>query len=242
MRKDAPIISCFHLAVGARGTQESHNLLDDLTLEIPAGSWNEVVGDTGSGKSLLFGILSLRFEADGGKLLFGGRNFDRLSRRGIADLRRTIASCGQRPLLLERRTVLENLVLPFVVRGDERNVVDTCEELLGEVGLADKRDVPVAALSHEERLIVGAIRAIAPAPKLLLVDGVLEELSEAPRRHVMRLMQKRHLDGATVILFGRNESQNARRGNVIRMQQGRLESFTTAQPHERVPETAGRVA
>ncbi len=241
MRKDAPIISCFHLAVHAVGDRQ-RKLIDDLSLEIPAGSWNEVVGDPGSGKSLLFGILSLRFEADGGKLVVGGRNFGRLSRRGVADLRRTIASCGERPIMLEQRTVLENLVLPFVVRGDDSRAVAICEGLLEEVGLTRHRDLPVAALSHEERLIVGALRAIAPSPQLVLIDGVLEQLPEESRRTIMRLLQQRHLAGGTIIIFGRGESQNARRGSVFRLANGAVDHVIEAQSHERVPESMGRVA
>lgn len=242
MRKDAPIISCFHLAVNGDGNDSSNKLIDDVSLEIEPRSWNEIVGEPGAGKSLLFGILSLRFEADGGKLVLDGRNFDRLSRRGVADLRRTVASCGQQPILLERRTVLENLVLPFVVRGDESSAVAQCEELLAEVGLADRRDVIVANLSHEERLLLGALRAVAGKPRLVLVDGVLEQLSEAASRNVMRLLQARHLAGSTVLLFGREESQNARRGSVFRMDHGAIEQVAVAQPHERVPEATGRVA
>lgn len=241
MRKDAPIISCFHLAVGATGKRDT-KLINDISVEIRAGSWNEFIGEPGSGKSPLFGVFSLRLEADSGKLVFGGRNFDRLSRRGVADLRRTIASCGQRPILLEQRTVIENLVLPFVVRRDESRAVAVCEELLEEAGLTRCRDLQVSMLSQEERLVVGTLRAIAPHPELLLIDGVLEQLSESTRRTMMRLLQQRHLAGSTVVLFGRAESTNARRGTVYRIESGAITDVIEPQAHERVPEATGRVA
>lgn len=241
MRKEAPIISCFHLALSAAEDQ-SHKLIEDISVDLQTGSWNEFVGGPGSGKSLLFGMLSLRLDADGGKLLFGGRNFERLSRRGIADLRREIASCAERPLLLEDRTVLENLVLPFVVQGKSDKACARCEELLEEVGLAERRHVRVSSLSQGERVLVGALRAIAPSPSLILLDGVLEQLADTQRRAVMRLLQAQHLAGATVVLFGRSETTNSRTGHVFHLVDGKIDSVEAPQAHERVPETGGRVA
>lgn len=238
MRKDAPIISCFHLALDADGA-DSRKLIDDLSFEVHEGSWNEVVGRSGCGKSLLFGILSLRFAPANGKLVVDGRNFDRLSANGVADLRRRFASCGQEPILLERRTVLENLVLPFVVRGEERRALETCEELLEEAELGHVRDVAVADLSHQERVVVAFLRAIAGGPRVVLLDGILDQLEEDWRRLVIRLLQRRHLDGVTVLLFGREKSQNARRGVVFHMAEGRFESIDDPVAHERVPESTG---
>lgn len=238
MRKDAPIISCFHLALSA-SESVSRKLIDDITLEVQAGSWNEFVGCGGAGKSLLFGILSLRFEPDDGKLVIDGRNFDRLSRRGIADLRRRFASCGQTPILLERRTVLENLVLPFVVRREEQRAVSVCEELLAEAELERLRDMTVSSLSHQERLVVGALRAIAGEPHVILVDGILEQLEDDWRRLIMRLLQARHLNGATILVFGRQTTQNARRGTIFRLADGVLTDVDHSVQHERVPEATG---
>lgn len=241
MRKDAPIISCFHLAVRADGDRH-RKLIDDVSLELPTGSWNEVIGEPGAGKSVLFAVLSLRLEPDDGKLLLGGRNLGRLSSRGVADLRRTMTSCGQWPLLLDDRTVLENLVLPFVVRGEPSRAASTCEALLEEVGLSKLRDIRVGRLGHEERLMVGALRALAPEPSLVLLDGVLEQLSEPRARQLVRLLQQRNLAGGTVVLFGREESSNARRGTVYRLHEGQIDSVAQPQMHERVPEATGRVA
>lgn len=241
MRKDAPIISCFHLALSAAEDSSKH-LIEDISVDLQAGSWSEFVGEPGSGKSLLFGMLSLRLTADRGKLLFGGRNFGRLSQRGIADLRREITSCAERPLLLEDRTVLENLVLPFVVHGNRKDARARCEELLAEVGLTDRANVRVSALSHGERALVGALRALAPASSIILLDGVLEQLSDTPRRAVMRLLQARHLSGTTVVLFGRAESSNARTGQVFHLVDGKIDAVEAPQAHERVPETGGRIA
>lgn len=240
MRKDAPIISCFHLALAAPGGGDSLQLIDDVTLELQEGSWNEIVGPSGAGKSLLFGILSLRFEPDDGRLVVDGRNFHRLSGRGVADLRRRFASCGQAPILLENRTVIENLVLPFVVRREEGRALSVCEELLEDVGLDRLRDLPVSDLAQQERALLGLLRALAGEPRVILIDGILEQLDEEALRTAMRLLQRRHLDGATVVVFGREPSPNARRGSIFRMEDGGIESVDESTTHAPVPETGRR--
>jgi ABC-type lipoprotein export system ATPase subunit len=240
MRKDAPIISCFHLTLAAPGGGDSPQLIDDVSLELEQGSWNEIVGPSGAGKSLLFGILSLRFVPDDGRLVVDGRNFHRLSGRGVADLRRRFASCAETPVLLEDRTVIENLVLPFVVRREEGRALSVCEELLEDAGLGRLRDVPVCDLARQERALVGLLRAVSGDSRLILIDGVLEQLEDEHLRTAMRLLQRRHLDGATVVVFGREPTQNARRGRIFRMQDGAIEAVDESHPHAPVPETTGR--
>lgn len=245
MRTDAPIISCFHVAMSQTTSPggKSRKLLDDITLDVQRGSWSEFVGPSGAGKSLLFGILSLRMEPDQGKLVIDGRNYHRLGRRGVAELRRRIHSCGEDPVLLERRTVIENLVLPFVVRREEQKALPECDELLAEAAIAHLRDVPVQSLSRQERLVVGVIRAVAGRPQMVLVDDVLHQVDETARTALVRMLQRRHLDGATVVLFGRERSANARRATVYLLEDGRLDGVEENALHQqtRTPETGLRV-
>mgnify|MGYP006195463165 CR=1 FL=1 len=244
MRKDAPLITCFHLNIAARaaGESEPRKLIDDLSMEVGRGSWNEVVGPSGAGKSLLFGILSLRLEADDGKLVLDGRNFHRLSRRGICELRRRFTSCAQEPVLLENRTVIENLVLPFVVRREEHKALPLCDELLEEANVAHLRDVRVVNLSQQERIIVGVLRAVAGEPQAIVVDDVLHCVEEGARLMLLRMLQRSHLRGATVVLFGREQTAQARRGVVFHLEKGTIaEIEDNTSSHPRSPEAGHRV-
>ena len=217
MRKDAPIISCFDLR-----THQDGGGLDSVSIDVSRGAWVEVVGPARCGKSTLFSVMSLRARPESGKLVIGGRNFDRIRGNGVAEVRRMFGSCGERPLFLEDRSVIENLAVPFVVRGEPRIALERCEELLEQTDLLSIRDQPVSALSLQERLAVGVLRAAAGAPKAVLIDGVLEQLDLALRKQLMEVLRSVHLKGSAVVLFGRAFSENARRGRRHRLENGQL--------------------
>ncbi len=246
MRKNAPILSCFHLGWSvppSRGSnQENLTLLNDLSFELDRGSWNEFVGPSGGGKSLLFSLLSLRLPPQTGKLVVDGRNFHRLSKKGVSELRKRFASCSEEPLLLEGRSVIENMVLPFVVRRDQAGAVERCQELLEEAKLDRLRDVPVASLSRQERLAVAALRALAGKPTMLFVDNVLSQVDDEMRATLLRMMQRAHLDGTTVVSFGREASPQSRRGVVFSLVDGAIEERVDygSKSQAPTPEAGGR--
>ena len=217
MRTDAPIISCYH----TKAQVGAHVVLDDVNLAIDRGTWCEIVGEPGSGKSTLFELFSLRRPGRAGKLLVCGRNLARLSSGGLSKLRKRIGSCAQQPLLLDSYTVSQNVWLPFVAAGKEDSKSwERHEEVLGELELGGLRDVPVGALGMEQRITVGVARALVTKPELLIIDAALEQLADPAQRRVMSLLQQAHLAGGTVVLFGREESSNSRRGVVYRLADG----------------------
>ena len=146
MRKDAPIISCFHLDLSDATRQRK--ALDDICIEVERGSWSEIVGPAGGGKTLLFSVLSLRAAPPRGtKVVVGGRNLDRLPVTEIADMRRLFGSACAQPIMLDDRSVIENLVVPFVVRGESRMALESTEALLEACELMHLRDVCVCVSS-----------------------------------------------------------------------------------------------
>ncbi len=236
MRKDAPIISCFHVTIDA---PDGNRLLDDVTLELLYGSWNEITGPPRAGKSVLFDVLSLRGTPKRGKLVVDGRNLDRASAREIADVRRFVGSCAESPVLLEGRTVCENLVLPFVVRGEQARALGEAEALLDVMECEALRDVPVAHLCRRDRLLVGLMRAMIGKPRAILIDGAHELLDDRARQLVLHQLKRRHADGSAVVLFGHEATDNARRGRQFRLDIGSLSEWETPTQIPRVPETGG---
>lgn len=236
MRKDAPIISCFHVTVEA---DSGSRLLDDVSLEFNFGAWNEICGPPRSGKSILFDVLSLRGVPRRGKLVVDGRNLDRASAREIADVRRLIGSCSEDPRLLEDRTVCENLVLPFVIRGDKMRALHAAEGMLEAMECSELRDVLVRTLCRRDRLLVGLMRAMVGKPSAILIDGALELLDSRARQLVMQTLKRRNADGATVVIFGHEPTDNARRGRQFRVENGSIEELERPGSIPRVPEVGG---
>lgn len=219
MRKDAPVISCFEISL--ESTRRS--ILDHVCVEIERGSWNEIVGPAGAGKTMLFSTMSLRGRPPHGRLVVCGRNLERVKRGDIAELRRQISSCGETPILLEDRTVIENLVLPFVVRNEAAIALETAEQALEKAELTGLRDRIVRDLSRQQKLAVGLARATVGKVEAILVDSALDQLEPRLHKPLLEMLKERHLSGVAVVLFGREFTENARRGKRFRLESGVLE-------------------
>jgi len=216
MRKDAPIISCFHVS------SETNSALNGVSIDVGRRTWTEIIGPAGAGKTSLFSVMSLRARPPQGKLVIGGRNFQKIKAAEVAEVRRIIGSCGQVPLFLEDRTAIENLVLPFVVRGEPRMALEAAEAALDATGLEYLRDRQVQELSFQERAALGVIRAAIGAPAVALIDGVLDLLDHRLRESLMDFLRARHLDGTAIVIFGGEFTENARKGRRWRMEEGQI--------------------
>ncbi len=219
MRKDAPVISCFEISL----ENDRRILLDHVCIEVERGSWNEIVGPAGAGKTMLFSAMSLRARPPHGRLVVCGRNLERAVAGDVAELRRQLASCGEMPLLLEERTVIENLVLPFVVRSQASVALETAESALEKAELGHLRNSLIRDLSRQERIAVGVVRATLGRVDAILVDAALDQLEPRLHKPVLELLKERHLGGVAIVLFGREFTENARKGRRYRLEEGVLE-------------------
>ncbi len=192
----------------------------DLCLQMEKGSWNEIVGPSGVGKSALFEVLTLRRRPVEGRLVIAGRNISRLGRRGLAKVRREVGSCPQSPVLLESRTAVENVVLPMVVRGDTAGAVKAAEEALGFLGVMPERDVPVSTLCDQHRALVALAMASVGSPSLVVVDGICEQLEPAVRGMALSWLERVQERGSTVVIFGRRAMSRRQSSIVWRLRDG----------------------
>ncbi len=195
------MISCFHLKV--QHPRQEGMLLDDVSFEIETGGWAEFTGESGCGKSAIFSMLSLRTIPKEGTLIVAGRNLSRLPQRKLERLRAKIGSCAQTPRLLEDRTVVENLLLPFVARNQLKKAPRHVDEVIEQLELGALRDLPVRMLSESERRVVGIARACVGDPAMILIDGGFEYLDLVWKKRVRAHLRRLHREGRTVVLFGR---------------------------------------
>ena len=200
----------------------------------------EFIGEAGSGKSALFALMSLRARPERGTLIVAGRNSQRLSQRKLERARAKIGSCQQRELLLEGRSVTENLLLPCMARGALRRAAREVEETLERLDLTALGDVPITHLSASERRVVAIARACVGSPSLVLIDGALEGLDLAWKVRARAHLRRVHRQGATVVLFGREPvGPMTGHGMEFRLSEGKLEALEHA-VHAPSPEVAGR--
>lgn len=211
------MIALFDVAIPTEGREGSKSRTREVSMKLSADTWHEIVGPSGVGKSRLFEVLTLRRRPRRGRLVIAGRNIDRLDAGDLAQVRRELGSCCQDPVLLPRRSILENTILPMVVRKRADEAVEAAEKTLGFFGMFDRREQPVCELSDQQRRLVAIARATVGTPSIVVVDGVHEQLEPAVRGMVLSWFEKLCGGGTTLILLGRRAMSRGGDANVWRI-------------------------
>jgi len=171
--------------------------LVDVDLEVPSGQIVGLIGPSGAGKSTLIRCINRLVEPTRGRVFLKDLEITALSRGSLKRARRRIGMIFQEYALVERLTVMENVLsgrLGYVSfwRSFTRRYpladIENAFRLLDRVGLADQADKRADALSGGQRQRVGIARALEQDPDLLLVDEPTASLDPKTSRQIMRLI------------------------------------------------------
>jgi phosphonate transport system ATP-binding protein len=171
--------------------------LSDVTLEIYKGQLVGLIGPSGAGKSTLIRCINRLVEPTSGEVWLGDVDLAQLGRTELRHQRRRIGMIFQEYALVERLTVMENVLsgrlgyVPFWrswLRRFEAEDIRRAYELLDRVGLLQHADKRADALSGGQRQRVGIARALMQTPDLLLVDEPTASLDPKTSRQIMRLL------------------------------------------------------
>jgi putative ABC transport system ATP-binding protein len=173
-----------------------------VDIELAAGEFVAIMGPSGSGKSTLLHVLGGLEPATAGEIWLLGERVDGLSTAGWAILRRRhVGFVFQFFNLLSNMTVADNVELPALLAGaTPRQARKRREELLAELGIADKANAAPARLSGGEQQRVALARALANEPSLLLADEPTGNLDSSNTRDVLRLLRRAHADGQAILM------------------------------------------
>jgi branched-chain amino acid transport system ATP-binding protein len=170
--------------------------VDDVSLDVPAGARHALIGPNGAGKSTLFKLVTGALTVSTGTIALAGSDITRLSEHQRA--RRGISQTLQHSSLFLTQTVLQNVLLAAQRRhGSPQSLIprrqaaarDRSRALLADVGLEQRADVPVSALSHGERRQVEVAVALACEPRLLLLDEPAAGMSPAESARLVGLLK-----------------------------------------------------
>jgi putative ABC transport system ATP-binding protein len=197
--------------------------VDELTLDVAAGTVVAVTGPSGSGKSTLLHLVGAIERADAGTITVDGVEVTALRRRKLAAYRRGIGFVFQRYHLLPALTALDNVVapvLPYRVRYDR---TARARELLDAVGLAGRERSLPAQLSGGQQQRVAIARALMGRPRLLLADEPTGNLDSTSGTQILDLLlDLRQQHGMTILLATHEQHIAARCDRLIRLTDGRL--------------------
>ena len=182
-------------------TGERITALDNVSLDIPAGSFVSLIGPSGCGKSTFFHLISGLTHADSGEILFEGKDLCKLSAKEWTHLRATqISYVLQGDSLLPNFTVLENICLPHRLCGEYPDLEKQAMQLLEEFGMeAMAQDYPTN-LSGGERRRVAVARAVVHQPKLVIADEPTSDLDEENTALIMEHFQRQADSGKAVLI------------------------------------------
>jgi putative ABC transport system ATP-binding protein len=199
-------------------------ILDRVDLSVGSGEFVAVLGPSGSGKSTLLALMAGLDRPSEGEVLLDGEPIHALSEDALAQLRRRkIGFVFQSFQLLGNLTARENVFLPLELAG-RPDAGRRADELLAEVGLAERGHHYPAQLSGGEQQRVALARAFAAEPPILLADEPTGNLDSATGARVLDLLAGlRSRLGTTVVLVTHSPLVAGLAGRRVHLRDGRVE-------------------
>src|SRR5690625_2589139 len=174
-------------------------VLKGLDLEVEGSGITAIIGSSGAGKSTLLRCINRLTEPASGTGLLNGTDLTRLKGAALRNARRSIGMIFQSFNLLDRLTVMENVLagrLGYVgfwkaaTRRYPQSDINRAYELLQLVGMAEYVNQRATDLSGGQRQRVGVVRALMQEPKLLLADEPTASLDPRTSEQIMQLLQE----------------------------------------------------
>lgn len=172
-----------------------------VSFELEEGEMVFLTGHSGAGKSTMMKLIILMERPSQGQVFLAGTNLNKVSRRQIPGVRRSVGVVFQNHQLLFDRTVFDNVALPLTIAGFEhREVSRRVRAALSKVGLSDKEKQFPVTLSGGEQQRVGIARAVVNKPPVLLADEPTGNLDSELSKEIMDLFHQFNQVGVTVMI------------------------------------------
>jgi len=198
--------------------------LAGVDLSISEGEFVAIIGPSGSGKSTLMNIMGCLDVADDGEYTLDGQAVVSCTEKQLAAIRsEKIGFIFQGFNLLGKLTALENVELPLIyqrVHMAERH--RRSREALERVGLAHRMNHRPNELSGGQQQRVAVARALVTRPAILLADEPTGNLDSKTGSEILRLFQKLHEEGHTIILITHDPAIAKQAGRQISLFDGRV--------------------
>jgi branched-chain amino acid transport system ATP-binding protein len=189
-----PILKCRSLSKHFGAVKAVNN----VNIEVREGALHAVIGPNGAGKTTLFNCITSEVSPTAGEVTFGG---EKISGRQPYELPALgISRSFQRTSVFSNLTVAENVWVSAFPRQTggrvelwrradyDSRVVERVRETLEDIGLAQYADQPATALGHGDQRLLDFAIALAPKPRLLLLDEPTAGLSRADTHRLMPLI------------------------------------------------------
>ena len=152
-------------------------VVEDVSLELPAGGFISLVGPSGVGKTTLFNVLTGLDMPDAGKVYLNGGDITGVSGK--------VAYMPQKDLLLEHRTVLDNVILPLLIHGEKKKAArERAAVYFSRFGLSGYEKKYPCQLSGGMRQRAALLRTCQTGSRVILLDEPFSALDAITRRRM----------------------------------------------------------
>ena len=195
------------------GYADSPDVLRDVNLILPRGSFHFLTGPSGAGKSSLLRLLTLAEQPTAGRIALFGEDVTDLPRSAAPALRRRMGVVFQDFRLLDHMDLFENAALTLRVSGRKPASYDgDVREMLRWVGLGARMDARPPQLSGGEKQRLAIARAVMGRPELIIADEPTGSVDKAMADKLLNLFQSLNKLGATVLIASHDEALAERSG------------------------------
>lgn len=183
--------------------ENSLHVLKDINLTVEKGELIAILGASGSGKSTLMNIIGCMDNSDDGEYFLEDIQIHKCDDDELGKVRNeNIGFIFQKYHLIPQYTVIQNVMMPLLIRGmSRREATEKAREILESIGLGDRMDHKPNELSGGQQQRVAIARALVTKPALLLADEPTGALDSNTGKEILQLFKELNEIGNTIIMI-----------------------------------------
>ena len=187
--------------------QQGNNALNGVTMQIEDGEFVFLIGPSGSGKSTIIKMITGELKPTSGTVHVNGYSLERIRKREIPYLRRTVGVVFQDFRLIDKMTVYENVAFAMrVVGAREKDIKERVPYVLELVGLEGKMNRHPNEMSGGEQQRLAIARALVNNPSTIIADEPTGNLDPERSFEIMALLQEINNLGTTVLVVSHDQN------------------------------------
>ncbi|MGG7179366.1 ABC transporter ATP-binding protein [Clostridium paraputrificum] len=214
------------------GDRIKTKVLHNINLKINKGEFVAIIGQSGSGKSTMLNLMGTLDRPTSGEIYINKQRTDDLSKNELADVRnKDLGFIFQFHYLLPEFTVLENVLMPYLISGEKVNkeIKARADELLDLVGLSKVKNNLATDLSGGQQQRAAIARSLINNPKIILADEPTGNLDSNTTNDIYNLLRDINDKYDTTFIIITHDNKIAEKADrVIEVFDGKIQNDTTS--------------